>query len=159
MGEFVYVLSPCVLFKWTLLKIWPFIPPHQPPLIFTARSYGDLSSWCWNPGLCGLAWVWDRWLPRYPSQVLSNIHEHGTTYSAATVATTPHSRVSVTPTLLPILMNVASLNLWLSGSTQLNFLMLFVLRNSCNLSVVVQGDKACLPMLHLDRIYHITLIS
>ena len=31
--------------------------PHQPgpPLAFIARSYGDLSSWCWNPGLCVLA--------------------------------------------------------------------------------------------------------
>ena len=25
------------------------------PLVFTARGYGDLSSQCWNPGLCSLA--------------------------------------------------------------------------------------------------------
>ena len=31
--------------------MWQFLPPPQTPLALTARSYEDLSSWCWNPGL------------------------------------------------------------------------------------------------------------
>ena len=41
----------------------------QPSLVFTARSYGDLSSCHWNPGLGGLVWGWDSSLLRYPSQI------------------------------------------------------------------------------------------
>ena len=43
-GGFVCILRPCGPFKWTLLKIWQFLLLIQPPLVFTARSYGDLSS-------------------------------------------------------------------------------------------------------------------
>ena len=28
------------------------LPQPQFPLVFTARSYGELTSWHWNPGLC-----------------------------------------------------------------------------------------------------------
>ena len=66
-GGFVYVLRPCGPFKQSFLKIQQFLPLPQLPLVFIGRSYGDLSSWCWNPGLCGLAWGWDCSLPRYPS--------------------------------------------------------------------------------------------
>ena len=55
-GRFAYILKPCGLFKWSFLTIWQFLPSPQSPLIFTARSYGDLSSWCWNPKCCSLAW-------------------------------------------------------------------------------------------------------
>ena len=56
-------------------KIWRFLLLSQPPLVFTARGNGDLSSQCWHPGLCspglcGLAWAWDHSLPRCPSQHL-----------------------------------------------------------------------------------------
>ena len=44
-GGFAYILSLCGPFKQTLLKIQQFLLPPQPPLVFTARSYGDLSSW------------------------------------------------------------------------------------------------------------------
>ena len=32
------------------------LPPSQLPLVFVARSYGDLSSWHWNSGLSDLVW-------------------------------------------------------------------------------------------------------
>ena len=70
-GGFVYILRLYGHFKWSLLKIQQFFPPPQPPLGSIARSYGDLSSWCWIPRLFSLAWCWDRWLPRYPSRFLS----------------------------------------------------------------------------------------
>ena len=47
-----------------------FLQP-QPPLVFIARSYGDLPSWNWNPGLGGLVWGWDPLLLRYLSQFSS----------------------------------------------------------------------------------------
>ena len=56
-GGFAYVLMPCGPFKWTLLKIWHFLLPPKPLLVFTARSYVDLSSWHWNPGLCSVTWA------------------------------------------------------------------------------------------------------
>ena len=67
-------------FKWSLLKIQQFLPLSQSPLVFTARSYGDSSSQCWNSGLCSLAWGWNRLLPRYPSRFFSTTHECGTTF-------------------------------------------------------------------------------
>ena len=61
----------------------------QPPLIFTARSYGDLSSWHWNPGLDGLVSGWDPLLPSYPSWFLSTTWGCGTTRSASQGLSTP----------------------------------------------------------------------
>ena len=63
-GGFVYVLKPCGPFKWHLLKIRQFLPLPQPLLVFTVRSYGDLSSQYWNPGQCGLAWGWELLAPK-----------------------------------------------------------------------------------------------
>ena len=63
---FAYILSLCGTFKVSLLKTQQFLPLPQPPLVFTAGSYGDLSPWHWNPGLYGLAWGYDPSLPRYP---------------------------------------------------------------------------------------------
>ncbi|KAF6130937.1 hypothetical protein HJG60_007876 [Phyllostomus discolor] len=51
-----YILSLSRPFKQSLLKIQQFLSPLQHPLVFIARSYGDLSSWCWNPGLWGQSW-------------------------------------------------------------------------------------------------------
>ena len=83
-----YVLSLCGSFKLSFSKIWQFLALPQPPLLFTARSCGDSSSWHWNPQLCSLAWGWDRLLPRYPSRFLSTTRECGTAgaHSAAAAA-------------------------------------------------------------------------
>ena len=35
------------------LGLQKFLPLTQSPLVFVARSFGDLSSWHWNPGLRG----------------------------------------------------------------------------------------------------------
>ena len=45
--------SKCRSVKRNCLGIQQFFPPTQPLLVFTARIYGDLSSWHWNPGLGG----------------------------------------------------------------------------------------------------------
>ena len=91
-GWFAYVLRLCGLFKQSLLKIQQFLLPPQPPLIFTSRTYGDLSSQCWNTGMYGLAWGWGRSLPRYSSQFLSTTCKCGTACSAA--ATSLHHTMS-----------------------------------------------------------------
>ena len=45
----------CVwFFKRNCLGLKQFLPQTQSPLVFAARSCGDLSSWHWNPGLEGL---------------------------------------------------------------------------------------------------------
>ena len=49
--------------------------PEKPAVSSTDQLPLDLQpefmrlyfSWCWNPGLCSLAWGWDCSLPRYPS--------------------------------------------------------------------------------------------
>ena len=55
-------------FKRNFLRL-KFLPPTQSPLLFAARSCGDLSPWHWNLGLDGLVWAWDSLLLRYPSQI------------------------------------------------------------------------------------------
>ena len=114
-GEFTYVLRLCGPFKQSCLKIRQILPLPQSPLAFIARSYGDLSSQCWNPGLCSLSWGWDRLLPRCPSQVLSTTCECKTIHAILPQAPF-HAQlhlctslpISVTPPLLPLWMNVAS---------------------------------------------------
>ena len=46
--------SMCGLFKRNCLGLQKFLPLTQSPLVFAAITYGDLSSWHWNPGLGGL---------------------------------------------------------------------------------------------------------
>ncbi|KAF6104168.1 hypothetical protein HJG60_011186 [Phyllostomus discolor] len=55
------------LFMRNCLGLQKFLPLTQSPLVFTARSYGDLSSCHWNPGLGDLVWGWDSSLLRYSS--------------------------------------------------------------------------------------------
>ena len=43
--------SACHFVKVNCLGLKKFLPPTQSLLVFTARSYGDLSSWHWNSGL------------------------------------------------------------------------------------------------------------
>ena len=95
-GGYVQVPSPCGPFKWSLLKIGQFLLLPHPPCVFTARSYGALSSWRWNPGLCGLVGGWDPSILRCPSRSLSTTRECGTARSA----TSPHHTGS--PPLLPV---------------------------------------------------------
>ena len=90
-GGFAYILSPWRPFIQTPLKIWQFIPPTQPPPVFTAWNYGDDSSQCWNPGLCNLAWDLDCSLQRYLSWFLSTTCECGTACSITTAASPCHT--------------------------------------------------------------------
>ena len=48
----------CGSFKRSVLRLPLFLLPPQPTMVFTARSYGDLPSWCWSSGLRGLVWGW-----------------------------------------------------------------------------------------------------
>ena len=113
-GGFAYILSLCGSFNQSLLKTWQFLPPPQPPLVLTARSYGDLSFWHWNPELCCLAWSWDCLLLRYPSRFLSTTHECGTTHSATTLSLHTALPISSSLPFLTIWMHVASFSPWLS---------------------------------------------
>ena len=104
-GGFIYILRWYGSFKRLFLKIRQFLPLAQPPLDYTARSEGNLSSQRWNPRLCGLAWGWDRWLPRYPSRFLSTTSECGTARAcfAATTACPSHTASLCLSTLSPLL--------------------------------------------------------
>ena len=72
-------------------EIWQFLVPPTPPMVFIARSYGDLSTCSWKPGLCGLAWGWDCLLPRYPFWFLSTKWECGTVHSTTATASPCHT--------------------------------------------------------------------
>ena len=96
-------------FKPSSLRIWQCLPPSPPLLLFTARIYGYLSSWSWNPGLCGLARGWDHLFPRYPSRFLSTTGECGTAQPIWPpplltplhfLASPPHLCVSIPPSHL-----------------------------------------------------------
>ena len=65
--------SRCGPFKRNCLGIQKL----QSPLVFTARSYGAISSWHRNPGLRVLVWEWDLLLLRHPSWFLSSTCGHG----------------------------------------------------------------------------------
>ena len=43
--------SVCGFFQKNCLRLQKSLPLTQSPLFFAARSFGDLSSWHWNPGL------------------------------------------------------------------------------------------------------------
>ena len=116
-----------------------FLPLPQTPLVFMARSYGNLSSRCWNPGLCGLAWGLDCLLLMYPSWFLYATHECGTALSETTAAsvchTVRHTRLYIfaPATHLDECGFFKSLVIGLSNSSIFwQFWVLFVLRFSCN---------------------------
>ena len=71
--EGVSLVSPKSVVSLLRVEAWGswFLLLLQPPLNFTARSYGDLSFWHWNPGLGGLMYGWDLLLLKYPSRFLS----------------------------------------------------------------------------------------
>ena len=54
-GGFVHILGPHRPLQWTLLSDWQFVPPLQPPEIFTAKRFEALVSPRWNPGSVGLS--------------------------------------------------------------------------------------------------------
>ena len=54
------------------------LPQPQSPLVFTGKSYGDLPSSHWNPGLGGPVWGWDLSLLRHSSWFLPATHGCGT---------------------------------------------------------------------------------
>ena len=147
------ILSPCRLFNQGLLEIRQFLLPPQPPLVFTTRSYEDLSSWHWNPGLCALAWGWDCLLPRYPCPFYPPHVNVGPPVPLPLLTApdcfSPSAPISASLPLLSIWMDVVSLNPWLSdfhtarfsdGSRCYLFRGLIVI-----LSLIVQVGKACLP--------------
>ena len=113
-GGFAYILRPCKPCKRSFLKIWQFPPLPQPPLLYIARSNGDLSSWCWSPGLCSLAWGWDCSLlfPIFIHHTWMWDHLCPFCHCFSMPHTSPHLS-NPSPCLCPsypIWMNVASLN-------------------------------------------------
>ena len=61
--------SMCGFFKRNCWGLQKFLLQTESPLVFVARSYGDLFFWHWNPGLAVLICGWDSSLPRYTSQI------------------------------------------------------------------------------------------
>ena len=70
----MFILGLCGLFKWTVPRDLQFLPPPQPPLVFTARSYEALFpragtlGWAVWPG-AGILPSEDTLLSFYPPQV------------------------------------------------------------------------------------------
>ena len=89
-------------------------------------------------------WGWDRSLLRYPSQFLSTTHDCGTTHSATFL------HLSASLPLLPVWMNVTSLNSWLSDfhtarfSDESGWYLCYSL--VVIFAVVVHGGEAYLPI-------------
>ena len=122
----------------------------QSPLVFTARSYGDFSSWHWNPGLGGLIWGWDTSLLRgklHSLDIHPDFYPPHVGMGPACSTSLPLLVVSVW-ILLYILSCILSCN-----SVQLDFSwMMVILYFSCNFDVVVGGFKYCIYLCcHLDQ--------
>ena len=56
-------------FKKALLRVLTFLPLPRPPLVFTTRSYSNLCSWQWNPGLGNVVLDLDPLLVRNLSEL------------------------------------------------------------------------------------------
>ena len=139
---------------------WDSRSPHltqaQSPLVFTDRSYGDFSSWHWNPGLAG-GWCGagiphssgGPLLPRYPSWFLSAACGCG---SSPFPISTPPTSADVASSLYP----------YYRTSIQLDFRgfsMTAVLQLSWNSDVVVGGSAYCIYLwghLDLNSLLHIS---
>ena len=65
--------SMCGFIKRNCLGLQKFLPLTPSPLVFAARSYGNLSSWHWKHGLGGLVWGWESSLLRYPSWIFIHL--------------------------------------------------------------------------------------
>ena len=146
-----------------LLIIWQFLLLPQHPLVVTARGYGDLSCWLWNPG-CWVVWFGAR-IPCsqgtpvnfFPPPVTVGpplpppFHATPTaprhTCGSVPLCTSPP--LSQSPPLLPAWMNVASLNPWLLDFHTVRFSddsgWYFFCTLDVIFSVVVQGGETCLP--------------
>ena len=61
--------SMCGFFKRNCLGSQQFLYLTPSLMVFAARSYGDLFSWYWNPGMGRLVWGQESSLPRYLSQI------------------------------------------------------------------------------------------
>ena len=124
----------------------------QPLPVFTARCYEALLYWCWSPGPHGLAWGWDRLLPRCPSQFYPSHVNVGPPIALAALPP-PHCifsapvPISTPPTCLYEYGSFKSLVVGLPYSLIFwQFWVIFVLRLVVILLMVVQGGEACLPM-------------
>ena len=94
-------------FKRRGLRIPQFLLLTQLWLVFTARSYRDLS-WYWSPGLGSLMWGWDPSLLRYPSFYVHHTWLWEQQFPHVYILSS-HLCISTPSSLLPIWMNVVSL--------------------------------------------------
>ena len=104
---------------WTLLRDWHFLPLSQPPLFFTTRSY---KAYLPGTGTLGYAVGPGAGIARSPGNTPNFYSSHvnvGLPSLLLLHATPldPHLSsplpLSTSPHLLPVWMNVASLNPWL----------------------------------------------
>lgn len=133
--------SMCGFLNRNCLGLQKFLFPTKSLLSFAARSYGDLSSWLWNPGPGVLVWGWYFSLLRYFSLNFYPPH----------VNVGPAHPASVS--LLLVWMDVAFLILWLSDSAQLDFCwfsMVVVLWFGCNLMWLCEEVSLVYVCRHLD---------
>ena len=116
-GGFVYILGPCGSLQWTLLWVWVFLPPPQPPQVFSVRGFEDLFLHVGTLG-CVVCFAPKLFLLVYLHAVV------GLPTLPATASTTPVLQPlpcgesslpgCLSPPLLLVWMNVSSLTPWLS---------------------------------------------
>ena len=113
-GGFVYILGPWGSLQQTLLWGWEFLPPLQPPQVFTARGFEALF-----PHAVTLGWkvclTPQLFLPVNPhTSVGPPASASPTGSSSHCLATHPFCPSCPSLPLLPVWMNVSSLPPWLS---------------------------------------------
>ena len=106
----MYILGSCGSLQSSLLWGWEFLPPSQPPQIFTARSFEAVVLHTGTLG-CTVYLAPQLFLPAYPH---TNVGPPAATWPAP-VFQPPPCCVS-SPPLLPVWMSVSSLTPWLLDS-------------------------------------------
>ena len=138
-GGFVYVLEPHGSLQWTLLWVWEFLPPLQPPQIFIVRGF-EAFFFCTETLGCVVCLTPQLFLSVY-------LHTNGgppaTTLLCILSAWLP---ISAPPTSV----NECFFNSLVVGlpysSIFWQFWLVFVFKFVVVLLLVVQGGKIYLPM-------------
>ena len=141
-GGFVYIPEPCESLQRTLLWGWEFLPPPQPPRVFSVRGFEALFP-CTGTLGCVVYLAPQFILPIYPHVKVGPL---GPLAAALLWVLSTQLPISAPPTSLDECFFFNSLVVGLPYSSIFwQFCLVFVFKCVVLLLLVVQGGTVCLP--------------